>query len=213
MSITHSIGTARTVNCAVVTATLAFSCLAVCCLAAIAMVHPERSVTQAGFIYSLCLFTCSLCSYFYTRREDAASKPLLRQLDHAAIFLLIAGTYTPFAGGNIGAAFGIKLLPLIWGLAIAGIALRLAIRQGYDRLFIGLYVLIGWVFVTALKDVIAVTAVLPLSLLAAGAVVYSLGALVFACDVGKWTDPIWHACVLIAAALHFLAVTSLVTAS
>lgn len=162
-------------------------------------------VATAAIVYGGCLLACSLCSCVYTRRANAADRPFWRQLDHAAIFLLIAGTYTPFVL-TIQGPFGIGLIYLTWGLAIFGIVARLSVRRGYDRLFIGLYLLIGWIFVTALPDILAQTNHLSLWFMAAGAVSYTLGALLFAKDIGVWTDPVWHGFVLGGCVTHFIAV-------
>jgi len=213
MSKTHAEGTSRAVNRAVVKATLLFSIAALATLVALATMHPHHPASLASVIYGACLFLCALSSFLYTRRASAASNPLLRHLDHAAIFLLIAGTYTPFAGGGITGLFGVSLLTIIWVLALGGVVLRLLIRRGYDRLFVGLYIAIGWIFVTALHDITQRIALQPLVFLGLGAVTYSLGAILFARDIGRWTDPVWHGCVLAAAFLHFLAVLSLVLAA
>ena len=212
MSKTYAEGTAHTVNRAIVKSTLVFSVAALAVLASLAVMQPRHPASLASIIYGGCLVICSLCSFLYTRRGNAKSSPLLRHLDHAAIFLLIAGTYTPFAGGGITGLFGLGLLTIIWGLALCGIALRLLIRRGYERVFVGLYIAIGWIFLTAIHDVTQRIPLQPLVFLGLGAVTYSLGAVLFARDIGRWTDPVWHGCVFVAAYLHFLAVLSLVLA-
>ena len=205
MSITHASGLARQVNCAIVSGTFYFSLLAMAALAAIAFHHPDATTAVSAVVYGACLVACSLCSYMYTIRIHPESRRIWRHLDHAAIFLLIAGTYTPFALTIIG-PFGIPLVYSIWVFALAGLTLRLIIRRGYERLFIGLYLIVGWLFVTAITDVIRNIDHLPLMLLAAGAAAYSVGAVIFARDIGRWTDPIWHSFVFIGSYLHFLAV-------
>ncbi len=80
----------------------------------------------------------------------------------------------------------------------------------YDRLFVGLYVALGWLFLTAIPDIMHHVSGFSMIFLALGAIVYSLGAVIFARDIGHWTDPVWHACVLGASALHFIAVLSLI---
>ena len=193
-------------NRAILTATFTFSATVLVLFVIIAMVLRGHRGITAGLIYGGCLLLCSLCSYIYTRYETASLRWLMRHFDHAAIFLLIAGTYTPFAASGIDGPFGISLLAWVWGLAFCGISLRLLIRKGYDRLFIGLYLIQGWMIVTSLPSVIQHVALLPVVLLAIGAIVYTLGALIFARDIGKWTDPVWHGCVLTASCLHFFAV-------
>jgi len=204
MSRTHASGISRLVNHGIVGATFVFSIFACGVLAVFSSFKP----VDAGIgimIYGLSLLACSFCSYMYTIRSDVRGSRAWRHLDHAAIFLLIAGTYTPFAL-NIAGPFGIKLIYTIWALAITGVVLRLLIRQGYERLFVGLYVLIGWLFITAITDVVTILDRVPLILLGAGAAAYTIGAGLFARDIGKWTDPVWHAFVFVGAYFHFLAV-------
>lgn len=204
MSRTHSVGLSRRVNCAVTAATFIFSLLAFCLLGAIAWGRPVQAAI-AAMAYAACLVACSLCSYIYTTRANIHDRRLWRHLDHASIFLLIAGTYTPFALNIIG-PFGIKLLWIIWILAVVGVVLRLVINRGYERLFVALYILIGWVFLTALSEVLRAIDDRSLLLLGLGAVAYTSGAGVFAKDIGRWTDPVWHGFVFVASYLHFLAV-------
>jgi hemolysin III len=212
MSITYPVGLSRTVNRAILTATLTFSGAALATFIIRAIFLPGGHGIAVSLIYGLCLLCCSVCSYLYTIYETAPLRWLMRHCDHAAIFLLIAGTYTPFAAAGINGPFGISLLYWVWGLAFCGIALRLLLRKGYDRLFIGLYLLIGWLIVTSIHGVMQHVTVLPLTLLAAGAVVYTIGALIFARDIGHWTDAVWHGCVLTAACLHFFAVLTFLIA-
>jgi len=172
-------------------------------------VRPRWEGYRRSVIYGLCLFVCGLCSYLYTTGFSGLPVPLLRQFDHAAIFLLIAGTYTPFATHLILGPFRIRLLYWIWGIAITGVLLRFVVTTGYDKLFLALYLAAGWMFLTALPDVIRRIPRRSLVFLGLGAVVYSSGAIIFAIDAGSWTVSIWHIFVLIAAALHYIAVVSL----
>lgn len=213
MSLTHPIGLSRTINRAILTATLAFSSAAFITLVIMSVFLRHRHDIAVSLIYGLCLFTCSLCSFIYTRYDTAPLRWLARHLDHAAIFLLIAGTYTPFAAAGIVGPFGVGLLYWVWGLAFCGIALRLLLRHGYDRLFIGFYLALGWLIVTSVHGVMQNVSLLPLVLLALGGIAYTVGALIFARDIGRWTDAVWHSCVLTGKCLHFCAVLAFLIAS
>ncbi len=208
MSVTHPTGLACRINRTIVFLTALLSVFALLSLILLNSFYPSVD-GHKDIVYGTCLFTCSFFSYLYNVRFPLLSASILRRLDHAAIFLLIAGTYTPFAIENIRSLFGISLLYLTWGLAITGIGLRLIFRERYNRMFIGLYLMFGWLFLTALPDILRHLPSTPLLFLAAGAVVYSVGAAIFARDIGRWTDPVWHACVLCASALHFMAVLAL----
>jgi hemolysin III len=210
MSVTHPHGLSCSVNRGVVLTTWLLSALGLATLIYLNLSQPHRDGTGKTILYGFCLFACSLFSYLYNARLFPRALALLRKLDHAAIFLLIAGTYTPFLSLNIHGLFDVPLLYWIWGCALAGMALRLKLGARHDRIFVGFYIMLGWLFVMALPDIMRDTTHFSLLFLGMGAVFYSVGALIFARDIGKWTDPVWHTFVLVAAALHFVAVYSLV---
>ncbi len=207
-----TIGLSRLVDRAILTATLAFSGGALIGLVALAFASTASHGTGASLIYGVCLVLCSLCSYLYNMLETARRRGLLRYFDHAAIFLLIAGTYTPFAAGFQG-PFGFALLEWVWGLAIVGIVLKLLLFGSYDRLFVGIYLGIGWLFVSALNQFLAAITPSSLVFLTIGGVAYTVGALIYARDIGRWTAAVWHGCVLTGSLTHFIAVVLLLTAS
>lgn len=200
-------GLARLVNRAVLTATLAFGAAGLALLFALALVKRDAAFAATSLVYGTSLVACALCSFLYNMLETAPRRDLLRRLDHAAIFLLIAGTYTPFAGGIHG-LFGISLLTWVWGVAVIGVLLKLVLGNAFDRGFVALYLALGWLAVTAGREVASLP-VLPLVLLGIGGVAYTVGALVYARDIGRWTDPVWHSCVLAGNVIHFLAVIAL----
>ncbi len=140
--------------------------------------------------------------------ETARRRGVLRYLDHAAIFLLIAGTYTPFALGFHG-PFGVGLLQWVWGLALVGILLKLLLFGSYDRVFVAIYLAIGWLFVTALNQFLTTVTLPALVFLAIGGVAYTVGAVIYARDIGRWTAAVWHGCVLAGSLTHFIAVVVL----
>jgi hemolysin III len=212
MAKSETSGASRRVDRVILTATLAFSGGALVGLIALAFAIPDRHSAGAGLIYGVCLLLCSLCSYLYNMLETARRRRLLRYLDHAAIFLLIAGTYTPFAAGFHG-PFGFGLLEWVWGLALVGIVLKLLLFGSYDRIFVIIYIAIGWLFVSALNQFLTMITPPSLVFLAIGGVAYTVGALIYARDIGRWTSAIWHGCVLTGSLTHFIAVVLLLTAS
>jgi hemolysin III len=207
-----ALGAARSVDRAILTATLAFSGGALVGLVALALATHASEGTGASLIYGVCLVLCSLCSYLYNMLETARRRGLLRYLDHACIFLLIAGTYTPFATGFHG-PLGFALLDWVWGLAIVGIVLKLLLFGSYDRLFVAIYLAIGWLFVSALSQFLTMITPSSLIFLAIGGVAYTVGAIIYARDIGRWTAAVWHGCVLTGSLTHFVAVILLLTAS
>jgi hemolysin III len=213
MSVTHPTGLSRRVNRRIVASTLLLSGCAFGIFLILNILQPGRCGGIESVIYGASLFTCSLCSHLYTKRCYWFPTSLLRHLDHAAIFLLIAGTYTPFAARTISGPFGVPLIYWVWAVSVVGIILRLLIRKGFDRLFVGLYLLQGWLFLTAIPDIVHQISVFSMIFLGLGAVAYSVGAAIFARDIGRWTDPVWHSFVLSAVVLHFVAVLELVLRS
>jgi hemolysin III len=133
------------------------------------------------------------------------ARAVLRALDHSAIFLLIAGTYTPFTLVSLRGPWGWSLFGVVWGLAVAGIALRLTLRRRPTALFVALYLAMGWCVVVAAKPLLAAVDPGGIALLVAGGLAYSLGVVFYA-----WRRPyhhaIWHAFVLAGSAFHYAAV-------
>jgi hemolysin III len=133
------------------------------------------------------------------------ARAVLRALDHSAIFLLIAGTYTPFTLVSLRGPWGFALFGVVWGLAVAGIALRLTLRRRPTALFVALYLAMGWCVVVAAKPLLAGVDPGGIALLVAGGLAYSLGVVFYA-----WRRPyhhaIWHAFVLAGSAFHYAAV-------
>jgi hemolysin III len=214
MPSTAPIGASRRVNRIVLTATLLFSAAAMIALIVVALTVLDRGSAEVGLVYGTTLVACSVTSYLYHTLEDAPRRGLLRYLDHAAIFLLIAGTYTPFAASGIRGPFGFgHLLQWVWALAIVGATLKLVLDDSYDRYFVGVYLAIGWLFVSALDQLLTTVTPLALAFLVIGGAAYTFGALVYVRDVGHWTDPIWHCCVLTGSLTHFIAVLVLLLAA
>jgi hemolysin III len=133
-------------------------------------------------------------------------KPLLRALDHSAIFLLIAGTYTPFLLVNLRGVWGWSLFGVIWSVAIAGVVLRLVWKGRHHGVIVSLYVAMGWAVLVAIKPLLENLATGGLVLLASGGVVYTLGVAFYAWRRLPYSHAIWHMFVLGGSALHFFAI-------
>jgi hemolysin III len=134
------------------------------------------------------------------------AKAVLRVLDHAAIFLLIAGTYTPFALVNLGGTLGWIIFGLVWGLAITGIALQAILIRHKAILTVIPYVAMGWLAVLAVKPMVESIAPGGLALLAAGGLCYTLGCAFYVWRRLPYHHAIWHVFVMAGSALHFFAV-------
>jgi hemolysin III len=166
---------------------------------------------SAGFIVGVSVFGATmvllyLASTLYHSLTHEAAKQLFRLFDHTAIFLLIAGTYTPFALGVLRGPWGWTLLVIVWTLAILGITLKLVAGHRHSRITIGLYVLMGWLAVVAIKPILALVPVPGILLILAGGIAYTGGLAFFAAHRLRYNHFIWHLFVLIGTACHFLAV-------
>jgi hemolysin III len=136
------------------------------------------------------------------------SKQVLRRLDHAAIFIMIAATYTPFAVNRLGHPEGDVILAAIWVTATAGVILKVLFPRRLEVASIGLYLGMGWMVVTVIRPLAASLAATDFWLLIAGGIVYSAGVIFYAVDRIPYHKAIWHGAVLAAAVLHFTAIYS-----
>lgn len=157
-------------------------------------------------IYGSSLLAVLVISAVYNLWPVSPIKWVLRRFDHSAIFLLIAGTYTPFITQMRNDAAAMILLSVIWMGAIAGITLKLCLPGRFDRLAILLYLLIGWSGVMAYEAVLGVLPGSTLWLLAAGGVLYTAGVVFHVWESLRFQNAIWHAFVLVAATCHYGAV-------
>lgn len=134
------------------------------------------------------------------------SKQVLRRLDHSAIFIMIAATYTPFAANRLGPPAGDIILAAIWLCASAGIALKLLFPRRFELASIGLCIVMGWMVVTVLRPLSQALAAVDFWLLMAGGAVYSIGIAFYLIERIPYHKAIWHGFVLVAAILHFTAI-------
>jgi hemolysin III len=133
-------------------------------------------------------------------------RPVLRRLDHAAIFLMIAGSYTPFTTQRLHGDWAVGMTLAVWGLALAGAAAKLFLPGLGRGFWVVLYLGLGWIAVVAIKPILASVSWTTLALLAGGGLVYSIGAGFYVLKQLKFRRAIWHGHVVGAAALHFVAV-------
>ena len=154
---------------------------------------------------ALVLLYSSSTLYHSVGPGNPRAKTVLRVLDHSAIFLLIAGTYTPFTLVSLWGPWGWSLFGVVWGLAVAGIALRLAMKRRPTALFLALYLAMGWCVVVAAKPLLAALAPGGIALLVAGGLAYSLGVVFYVCR-RPYHHAVWHAFVLAGSAFHYAAV-------
>jgi hemolysin III len=156
-------------------------------------------------VYATCLVLMFLASAAYNL-ASARRRPLLRRLDHAAIFLMIAGSYTPFTTQRLTGAWAWGMTLSVWVLALGAAAGKLFAPGLGKRVWILLYLALGWIAVVAIKPLLAGVSALAMILLLAGGLVYSLGVIVYLKKDLPFRRAIWHGFVTAAAATHFAAI-------
>ena len=147
-----------------------------------------------------------LASTLYHSLTHEAAKQLFRLFDHSAIFLLIAGTYTPFALGVLRGPWGWSLLAAVWILAVVGITLKINKRTRHSRISIVLYVIMGWLAVVAVKPIVMLIPMPGVLLILAGGLAYTGGLAFFAAHRIRYNHFIWHLFVIAGTTCHFFAV-------
>ena len=157
-------------------------------------------------VYGIGLLTVLTVSALYNLWPVSPMKWMLRRFDHSAIYLLIAGTYTPFITQMKASAEALVLLVGVWLTSAVGIALKLRFPGRFDRLSILLYLLLSWSGVMAYETVFGSLPASTLWLLAIGGVLYTTGVVFHLWESLRFQNAIWHAFVLAAAACHYGAV-------
>ncbi len=157
-------------------------------------------------VFALSLVLLYLASTLYHALPANKAKRLFQVFDHAAIFLLIAGTYTPFTLGVLRGVWGWTLLILVWGLAIVGILMKAIGGVRYPMLSTCLYVGMGWVAVIAAQTIWQRMPVAGIAWVLAGGVAYTAGVGFFAAERVRYSHFVWHLFVLAGSVCHIVAV-------
>jgi len=158
-------------------------------------------------IFGATMLLLYLASTLYHALPHGRAKRLFVLIDHSAIFLLIAGTYTPFTLGVLRGSWGWTLFGLVWGLALFGILMKIRFGTRYQGLSTALYLAMGWLVVIAAKPLIASVELAGLLWLVAGGLAYTVGVIFFALDGRvRYAHFVWHLFVMAGTASHFMAV-------
>lgn len=192
-SITHGIGTL-----------LSIAALVILILFAAIKGNAWHVVSFAIFGSTMVLLYLSSTLYHSFTRQKI--KNLFARFDHAAIFLLIAGTYTPFVLTTLRGPLGWSLFGIIWGLAIGGGIIRLIFLTRFRKLMVGIYLAMGWMFVIAIIPLIKNLPSISLAFLFIGGACYSLGVIFYSWRQLKYSHGIWHLFVLAGSTMHFFSV-------
>jgi hemolysin III len=160
----------------------------------------------ASAIYSTSLVAMFGCSCAYNLARWTRHGNWLRSLDNSAVFLLIAGTYTPFTTLHMQGAWSVSLTGVVWSVAAAGVLVRFLHGPLFDRISIGLYLVLGWIGLVALAPLIQALDTATLTLLMVGGALYTIGVLFHLWERLPFKTAIWHGFVVAAAATHYAAV-------
>jgi hemolysin III len=186
--------------------------IAVAAMLAAAVLWLPAAAAASLAIYGAGLLAMLGCSAAYHMSPSTRWKELLRRFDHAAIFVKIAGTYTPFAAVKMGGLGGFTLLSLVWVVAFIGAAAKLLLTSTWDRTAIPLYLALGWIGIVMFWPLAASVGTPALVLLAVGGALYSGGLVFHLWGTLPYRNAIWHAFVLVGTGCHFGAVTSAIFA-
>lgn len=157
-------------------------------------------------VFAVTLVLLYAASTLYHALPRSRAKQVVRVIDHAAIYLLIAGTYTPFTLGVLRGSWGWTLFGVVWALAVAGIAFKTACGVRFGRLSTAAYLLMGWVCLVAIRPITLHVPPAGLAWMVAGGVLYSSGVVFYAWERLRYGHAVWHLFVLLGSACHFFAV-------
>lgn len=157
-------------------------------------------------LYGASLFLLYVVSTLYHSLRNRA-KAVFRKLDHLAIYVLIAGTYTPFALVTLRGGWGWSLFGIIWGLAVVGMGIELLPRRGSRILPMVIYLLMGWLVLIALKPLLQALPIIGFVWLVAGGLCYTLGMIFYGLDTRlRHAHGVWHLFVLAGSVSHYIAI-------
>lgn len=169
--------------------------------------HGSAANLVGASVFAATMVLVYFTSTLYHALPAGRAKRVFVRLDHGAIYLFIAGSYTPFALGALGGPWGWTLFGLVWGLAAIGIALKAFDRLSHPWLSIGLYLAMGWLAVVAVGPLVERVAAAGLLLIVGGGLAYTVGAVFFMLDSRlRYAHFIWHLFVVGGTVCHFFAV-------
>lgn len=156
-------------------------------------------------VYGICLALMLSFSIAYNMASPE-NRPFLRRLDHAGIFLMIAGSYTPFTTQSLTGVWSVSMTMAVWGLALAGVAGKLFLPGLGRGIWVALYLALGWIVLIAMGPMVAAVSLAGMILLGVGGVVYSLGVIFYVRKTLTYRRAIWHGFVLAGAGVQYAAI-------
>lgn len=175
-------------------------------LSTLASIHGSPWHVVGCTVYGVTLVVLYLASTLYHGLPLSRAKIVLQSLDHTAIYLLIAGTYTPFLLVHLRGPWGWWLLGIVWGLALVGMLSQTTTLQRRDGVSVAFYIAMGWIAVVAVKPILASVPLGALVLLLIGGLAYTAGVIFYAWERLPYNHAVWHLFVLAGSVFQFLAV-------
>ncbi|MEJ7745608.1 MAG: hemolysin III family protein [Luteimonas sp.] len=175
-------------------------------LIVLAALHGDRWQLIAAIVFGICLLLLYVASTLYHAIQHPVAKARLKVFDHCAIYLLIAGTYTPFTLIGLRGTLGWMLFATIWLLAIAGMIFKLFFTGRFKLISTLIYVAMGWLVLLAIRPVIAALDDWTFGWLLAGGVAYTLGTVFYHRPSVRYSHAIWHLFVIAGSVCHYIAV-------
>lgn len=169
--------------------------------------HRPAMVIVAA-LYGLALICMLAFSAVYNLSRPSPARPFLRRLDEAGIFLMIAGSYTPFTTQRLEGLWAVGMTALVWTIALSGIVGKLAFPKVSERAWTIIYLAFGWVAVVAMGPLSRHLSLAVLVLLVTGGVIYSIGSVLFLMQRLPFRRAVWHSCVCAGAGAHFWAIAA-----
>jgi hemolysin III len=166
----------------------------------------DAAAVVGASVFAATMVLLYVTSTLYHALPPGNAKQVFRVLDHSAIYLLIAGTYTPFTLGVLRGAWGWSLFGVVWGLAFFGIVLKAVGSLRHPWISTALYLAMGWLCVIAVQPLRQFVPLSGLLWLAAGGLAYTLGVAFYAAQQVRYAHLVWHLFVLAGTACHFFAV-------
>ncbi|HET7204032.1 MAG TPA: hemolysin III family protein [Steroidobacteraceae bacterium] len=199
-------------NCAVHGLGVLASVIAIPWLAMVALEGRDPWLLAGGLAFGVSALLMFGTSVLYHAARNPRARLLLRRLDHAAIYLLIAGTYTPFTLGVLKGAWGWAIAGVVWGLAVLGIVFKTtSLGFRFHKASVLLYVVMGWLVIVAIEPMMRALDRFEMGWLLAGGLCYTGGVAFYLWKGRPYTHAVWHLFVLAGVACHFVAVLSVTT--
>jgi hemolysin III len=170
-----------------------------------AIPHGAASIVGVS-IFAATMAVLYLASTLYHAIPNSRAKRVFRVIDHGAIFLFIAGTYTPFTLGVLRGAWGWTLFGTVWGVALAGVIFKVVGGLRYPNVFVAIYVAMGWLVVVAIQPLWERMPQAGILWLVAGGAAYTGGVAFYTMKRVRYGHLLWHCCVLAGTTCHFFAV-------